>query len=287
MLWFLYSLLSGFFFATSDVIAKKVKLADEYIIAWSRLFFTIPLIAIMLFFVTTPKLDTIFWITMLFLLPLEIIAILLYIKAIRTSPLSLTLPFLSLTPVFLILTSYILLQEFPTAYGIIGIFLVAMGAYTINLKKINGGFFGPFKAVFREKGSLLMVIVAFIFSITANLGKIAILHSNTLFYVVFSTLILIVILTLLFFRRLKKKLNLIKSNIKLLSMTGIFYGFMLLFHVLAITLVIVPYMISIKRTSSLFGVLYGHFWFNEKNFWQRISGTVIMLIGAAVILLSQ
>ncbi|MBI2208530.1 DMT family transporter [Candidatus Woesearchaeota archaeon] len=286
MLWFIYSLLSGFFFATSDAITKKVKLDDDYIIAWSRLFFSLPVVLVLLFFTTMPRLDSTFWLSIFFLAPLEITAILLYIKAIRKSPLSLTLPFLSLTPLFLILTSFILLGEFPTLLGIIGILLIVFGAYVLNLNLTKYRFLDPFKAVLREKGSMLMVIAAFIFSITSNLGKIAILHSNTLFFFVLQAFLLIAVLTILFFGRIRKKFAAVKSNIKLLSLTGITYGLMFFFHVVAITLVIVPYMISIKRTSSIFGVLYGHFWFKEKHITQRLFGAVIMILGAAIILLS-
>ena len=286
MLWALYSLLSGFFFATSDAAAKKIKLKDDYIIAWSRLFFSFPIILISIFFTSIPNLDTTFWASLLFNIPLEILAMVLYIKAIRISPLSLTLPFLSLTPVFLIIASYLFLQEFPTIFGIIGICLVAIGTYILNLDKSSGGFLKPFKAAISERGSLLMILVAFVFSITSNLVKVAILHSNTLFYFVFSTILLILALTILFFGRIKKKFNLIKSDLKLLSLNGIFYGFSLLFHMLAVILVIVPYMVSIKRTSSIFGVLYGHFLFREKNIAQRLVGAVIMLSGAVLILLA-
>jgi len=286
MLWVLYSVLSGFFYSTSDAFAKKVKLDDNYIIAWSRLFFAIPVIIIMLFFTSVPEIDLLFWIAIVFLTPLEIAAILLYIKAIRTSPLSLTLPFLSLTPVFLIFTSFVFLKELPTALGIFGILLVVIGAYILNLSKINGNFLGPFKTIIKEKGSLFMIIVAIIFSINANLGKIAILHSNTLFFIAFHIFSLVLILSIMFFSRIKNKFSEIKSNIKFLSFAGIFFGLMMIFHFLAITLVIVPYMVSIKRTSSIFGVLYGHFWFKEKYIGQRLIGTAIMLSGAAVILLS-
>jgi len=55
MLWVLYSVLSGFFYSTSDAFAKKVKLDDNYIIAWSRLFFAIPVVVIMLFFTSALK----------------------------------------------------------------------------------------------------------------------------------------------------------------------------------------------------------------------------------------
>jgi drug/metabolite transporter (DMT)-like permease len=44
-------------------------------------------------------------------------------------------------------------------------------------------------------------------------------------------------------------------------------------------------MISIKRTSSIFSVLYGHFLFKEKNIRERLIGAIIMLVGAALIIL--
>ena len=78
--------------------------------------------------------------------PLDIIALLLYMKAIKVSPLSLTLPFLSLTPVFLIGTSYIILGERPDRSGFIGIVLVVIGAYLLNVHTISKGFFEPFKS---------------------------------------------------------------------------------------------------------------------------------------------
>ena len=287
MLWALYSLLSGFFVATDDALVKKAKINDVRILAWALSFFAFPVIVPFLFFIHIPNLDFSFWLTVIFLVPLDIIAILLYIKAVRTSPLSLTVPFLSLTPVFMIATSFILLNEMPSLAGFFGILLVAVGAYTLNSGKINSGFLEPFKAILREKGSLLMILVAFIYSITANLGKIAVLHSNLFFFLAFDVIISLLALSIIFFPAIKNNYNSIKSNIKTLFFIGILNGLSLLFHLMAIVLVIAPYMISIKRTSSIFGVVYGHFLFKEKNIMQRLVGAAVMVIGAAIILISQ
>ena len=286
MLWVLYALLSGFFNATSDAFAKKVKLDDDYIIVWSRFFFAFPLILISLFFVNIPSLDWVFWISILSAVPLEIILVVLYIKAIRMSPLSLTLPFFSITPIFLIITSFIFLGELPNLIGVFGILLIVIGAYTLNLSDKKYGILAPFKVVFKEKGIVLIILAAFVASISANLGKIAILHSNTLFFIVLFSFMVTLLLSIMFFGRVKKKIKAVKSNISMLSLMGVFHGLMMLFHVFAITLVIVPYMISIKRMNSLFGVLYGHFWFKEKNIKERLAGAVIMLFGAGLIILS-
>ena len=113
-------------------------------------------------------------------LPLEIIAMVFYIKALRISPLSLTLPFLSLTPVFLILVSYLILEKVSFRGGI-GIIFLTAGSYTLNLHEMRRGIFEPFRAITKEKGSVLMIGVALIYSITSSLGKMAIEHSSPYF----------------------------------------------------------------------------------------------------------
>jgi len=41
-------------------------------------------------------------------------------------------------------------------------------------------------------------------------------------------------------------------------------------------------MIAVKRTSLLFGLAYGSWWFGEGEMAQRLAGTVVMLIGVAL-----
>ncbi|MDP2946510.1 MAG: EamA family transporter, partial [Nanoarchaeota archaeon] len=53
----------------------------------------------------------------------------------------------------------------------------------------------------------------------------------------------------------------------------------------ALTLQIVPYVSSIKRTSVLFGVLYGYILFKEKNVGKRFFGALIMVLGVVLIIL--
>ena len=217
---------------------------------------------------------------------LDILLLLLYVKAIRLSPLSLTLPFYSLTPVFLILTSFIILGELPTSLGVVGILLVVVGAYILNLRERKYGFLGPFQAIFKEKGTILIILAAMLASINSNLFKVGVAHSSPVFFIAINSMIVVLLMSIFLFKKIKNQFNEIKKNFRLLFLAGIANGFMLLFHALAVMLVIVPYMISIKRTSSIFGVLYGHFWFKEGKLKERLIGAVIMLIGAAVILIS-
>jgi drug/metabolite transporter (DMT)-like permease len=185
MSWFIYALVCALSLATADALSKKAldDNTDPYIVAWARTGYAAPFIAVIIPFIDIPELDSVFFVITFLAIPLDIIAVLLYIRAIKVSPLSLTLPFLSLTPIFLIVTSYIILGEKPDKFGFIGIILVVIGAYLLNVHTISQGFLAPFRAIAEEKGSVLMIIVAFIFSIGICLGKIAIQHSSTEFFV--------------------------------------------------------------------------------------------------------
>lgn len=288
--WVLLSLISAFTLATSDALTKRaLSFSNEYLVAWFRLLFSIPLLLFLMVFVPVPKLDYGFYTAFILALPLEIIAIVLYIKALRVSPLSLTLPFLSLTPVFLILVSYLILGEKVSFQGGIGIILIAAGSYTLNLHKIKGGIFEPFRAITKEKGSILMIIVATIYSITSSLGKMAIEHSSPLFFGV--TYFIVVTL---FFAPIALKMGqadlktfISERRFKALFLPGLFFSVMIASHMIAISLAKVAYMISIKRTSMIVGVIYGYLFFREKNIRERLTGATLMFIGFVMIVTSS
>jgi len=284
MLWVLYSLLSAFSWATADVFTKKLRV-DDYTLLLSRFIFAAPFALPLLFLIKIPELNKTFWIVFFLWIPLEILLWVLYIKAIKISPISLVVPFLSFTPIFLILTSFIMLGELPSLIGAIGILFVVVGVYVLNFQDYKKGYLEPFRSIFKEKGCILMIIVAFIASITANQVKILLQNSSLLFFnIIYFPAIAIPLLILSFFLS-KNNFKELKLNFKNLFPIGIFFALMIIFHNFAVRLVIVPYMISIKRTSSIFSVFYGHFLFKEKNIKERLIGSVIMLIGAGFIIL--
>jgi len=60
--WVILSLTSAFFLATSDALAKKaVEDQNEYLVAWFRMLFTLPVLLITLLLVPWPKLDEEFY----------------------------------------------------------------------------------------------------------------------------------------------------------------------------------------------------------------------------------
>jgi drug/metabolite transporter (DMT)-like permease len=112
---------------------------------------------------------------------LNIAANLLFFSALRNSQLSVTIPLLSLTPVFTALLAIPMLGEVPTLRQWLGILLVVAGAFVLNLPA-DGSFSpaamarawfgerGPFSA---PRGAGLMVLVALFWSLTGPFDKMA------------------------------------------------------------------------------------------------------------------
>ncbi len=286
MTWFSFAFLTALFVAVHDTWVKKwFSHLTAYEMFVFPLFYSLPLIAISLLFISVPPLDRVFYITFLISLPLNAVPFFMYIKAIKISPLSLTVPYLAFTPVFMIGTGFLMLNEMPDIWGIAGILAVCIGSYVLNIDPQSRSFIDPLRAVFRETGSWMMVIVSFIFSISAVLGKLAILHSSVLFFQMsfFAVLNLIIIIIFLVIRKIRLK-TFVEQPVKGM-VAGVLLYCHILFHGYGISMTKAAYMISVKRLSIVFGVISGGLVFHEENFLMRFLGAMLMFSGAVVILL--
>jgi len=285
-IWVLLALLSAFALATSDALTKKALARNnEYIVALFRLIFSLPFLLCILFLIPVPDLNWEFYAVFAIAVPFEIAALIFYIKALRISPLSLTLPFLSLTPVVLIVVSYVMLGERVSLKGGIGICCLAAGGYLLHFHKMKKSVFGPFRAITKEKGSVFMIITALIYSLTSTLGKMAIIHSSPLFFGVMYFIVVTALFTpvALWMGRKELKGFITKKHFRLLILPGFFQAVMIASHMAAISMTNVAYMISVKRTSLLMGMLYGYFLFGEKNMKERFPGALLMFTGFVLI----
>ncbi len=205
---------------------------------------------------------------------LNFIAFNLYFAAIKLSPLSLSLPILSFSPVLLLFTSKLILKEEPSRLGILGVLMVFAGSYILNVSKIKTSLFEPIYAIFKERGSLYIFVVVIIWSITANLDKLGVKSSSPIFWS-FSTSLGLGILGSLI---LRTKL-LFSPPFIYLSLAD---SLSTIFQMIAISLLPVPYVISIKRLSVLFSSIWGILILKEKS---NIVGIILMTLGGVIIYL--
>ena len=286
MLWFVLSFLTALAVASHDAWVKKFfsGLSTCEMLAYP-LIYSLPLLVLTLPFVPVPPLDGIFFSAFLISLPINAIGFFLHLRAIQISPLSLTLPYLSFTPVFMILTGALVLDEMPNALGIFGICIICAGGYILNLAPGRHSVLAPLKAVLREKGSWLMLIVAFVYSLGAVFGKQGIVHSSPLFFAItFFTALNILLLVLFRVGGKIKWYTFAQQRLKGIVAGLLFFAHVLL-HAFAISLTKAAYMISVKRLSAIIGLIYGGVIFKEKNLAVRTVGTLLMVVGAVVITL--
>lgn len=285
MLWAILSLAAGLGDATIFAITKKLKGVNKAIIIWMQVMIAAPFL---LFFLSIYPPDKVGASTYVVGAVLGVMLIgnhYLLISAAQIGSLSLSMPLLSTTPLFLLFTSYVMLHEFPTMWGIAGIVFIVVGAYVINIRKERKGFLAPFSLLLSSKGSQLALLAAFVMSIMANLFKIGILSSSPLFFSTLLHVYMATLMTLLVFVKYRRKINEIRKNAKLLTLLGLSTAFMSVTAAYANLLAIVPYVVSLKRSSAFFSILYGKFLFGEDHLMHAITGTAIMLVGGALIIL--
>ncbi len=287
MFWLILSLLSAFFESIKDFFSKKsLKNIDVYTVSLSFWLFSFPIFFIALLITGIPEIKPGFWPVLAIIGIIGPISHVLYMKAIESSELSIVLPVIAFTPLFLLVSSPIIVGEFPNLLGLAGVLLIVLGSYVLNIKEKSKEYLKPFKMLLTEKGPRLMLIVALIWALGANFDKIAIKNSSPTFYVLSIDVIFIIVLSILTLLKSKNSLSLVYTDLKKLVPIGFFGGFGLITQMMAINMAYVSYVISIKRLSIIFGVLIGYFVFKEKNIKERLLGSIIMILGTLLIALS-
>lgn len=222
-------------------------------------------------------------------LPLEVLAMVMYVIAIRDSALALTLPYMAFTPVFSMGVAWLLLGERVSAQGLAGILLVTSGAYALNLGHARltapRTWLLPVVAMFRRKGSRLMLGVALIYSITSVQGKGAMQYMAGLEFGAFYFLLVGVMTLAVFGAREPRSVRVLLRPSWGAIIVAALMAATVITHYLALEAIQTAYMIAVKRTSILFGVLFGALLFGDRRLWQHLGASVMMVAGVALIAL--
>jgi drug/metabolite transporter (DMT)-like permease len=300
--WLALSLICAFSLASTDA-ATKAWLRDYSTRELTLVRFTLTGILLAPLLIGMPALGDLppaFWGWIAAMVPLEIAAMLLYMAAIRDHPLSLTLPYLAFTPVFAIIVARILLGERVTPGGAAGVVLVVCGAWLLNVRHARGNdwrsWAEPLRAILYEPGSRMMLGVASIYAFTSTMGKGAMRHMEPRYFGAFYFALLGLAALILFGLpqpdRLVRALGVARPGGRagrriwaVLAVIGL-NAVMIYTHFQAVQLVEVAYMISVKRLSLVFGILYGALIFRERGLATHLPAGALMLAGVALIALA-
>lgn len=299
MTWLFLSLLCAFSLASADA-ATKALLQGFSARELTLIRFTVTglLLSPLLFWLPDlSALPAAFWGWLALLVPLEIAAMLLYMAAIRDHPLSLTLPYLAFTPVFSMLIAAAVLGERVSAPGLFGVLLIVAGAWLLNVEHAHRDdwrtWLRPLTAIRWEIGSRMMLGVAVLYGLSSTFGKAALLHlPSAAFGALYFAIIGLLAVPLLLLvpvggERLDPSLTWRRLLSRPYAVLAVAFlnGVMVTTHFMALRLTEVAYMIAVKRSSLLFGMLYGALLFRETHLMNRLPGGVLMLAGVFVILL--
>jgi drug/metabolite transporter (DMT)-like permease len=218
---------------------------------------------------------------------LNVVANLAFLEAIRVSPLSLTIPLLSFTPVFAAVLAMPLLGQFPTPRQWSGVLIVVAGAFVLNTVASDG--VSPaavWRSFLREKGAPMMLLVALLWAATISLDRMAVERSSPALHgFILCAGVGLAALIALVARRQVGELAKARLAPWMLLLALVIGTVALVLQLEAIQLVWVGAVETIKRgVGNALAVVFGRFFFGEPVTPQKVAAVLLMAVGVAVLL---
>ncbi len=274
-------ILNGFFWAFFDITRK---LSLKYISPNILLSFFM-VVQVIVFFLWT-IFEKNFYFSINYILPgtilivISVISAILFLKSIIHSDLSLTIPLLSLTPLFSSLFSLLFLNERLLLSQYFGIVSIVLGALILYTKELNlNSFCRSFKIIRKNKGARLMILVSIFWSVSPIIDKICLGYTPINFHGLIQSMGMLLSLVLISFKEIKTiKFSLKPSSLILITLLIGTMASILQFY--SILENYVPIMESIKRTiGQVSAVIFGYIIFKERITIQKVVGVLILSIG--------
>lgn len=211
---------------------------------------------------------------------LAILGAVLFIRSIQLSPLSLVIPMLSFTPVFAVISSALVLGEWPSARHLTGIGVIVSGALGL-------GWAGRGEASrgWREPGVWLMTLVSLCWASTLTFDKLALRYASVPMHALAQSALMGAMLwVILAIRGSLGELKQITQHKRMYLWAVILSCLATGAQLLAITAIEVGAVEAIKRSLGLgLAVLSGWLFFGEPP--TLIKQVAILLMGVGVVTL--
>ncbi|MBL1215323.1 MAG: EamA family transporter [Ignavibacteriae bacterium] len=291
MIWFLLALSSALLSAFAAITQKKVlfnlpALEFSFVLSIFNMLLSLPLL-------TDVDFSTISTIGLIVLYGKTILGTLAFwcvMLAIKNMQLSGSLPLLALTPGTVALFAFLLIGEKLNIYEVAGMLFMLSGTYIIDIRK-NKNILEPFKIFYKSENHRYILFALILFTASSILDKVILIEFKISPYnfigfqhlfLAFNFLILILI-----FRKnpvvVFKNVNFnLWKWILLISIVTLGYRYT---QIEAVKIAPVALVLTIKRFSVLFAAVIGGNIFNEHNLIRKSIAAIIILWGAALIIL--
>ncbi len=216
---------------------------------------------------------------------LNAIALFFYIRAFKYADASLVAPLMLLTPLFLLVTSPLILGEKIPPLGIVGILFAVIGSYRLGQADSGTAMLTAFKRLAKDHGVQCMLVTVSIWSITSNLDKIGVYASTPLIWGASISLV-ITVFGIAFLIVGPKPSVRGGRNLLLASVPGLGLAAQAVLQNMSLTMLMVPYVITIKRTSAILTILISGRLLKE-DISQRLKGAILMLLGTILMVFAS
>jgi drug/metabolite transporter (DMT)-like permease len=210
---------------------------------------------------------------------------LIYFRALQITPISLCMPYISFTPVFLLYTNRVMNNETITLSATVGVLLIFIGSFVMHRQLFSEGWLEPIKAIWKERGCFLMLVAGFVNAITNPIDKTLVTMTDAFTQACAFGLGMVLFFSLLSLARRADLKKVITSVPRWVIVAGTLEAVALILQLASHNYIQVVITISIKRAGIILTVLLGWLIFKEKDIGDKLIAASVMLVGVLIIYL--
>lgn len=277
------AIISGVYTILSKHVLKKI---DPIVFYWAAILFSTPFILPLAIKEGIPELNYKFFIGVIASVIFYTISKIIFNKIIQKNDLSLVYPIISLSPIFALIFSILILSEKYSIAEFGAMAITLLGAYVLNISRAKEGLWEPFKLLFKNKVSFWMLVSVALIGIVSVFDKLA--NNNTFpqnesFAILTENIIIVVCFLPWVITKKEMVLPQIKSNIKIFILVGFLMAASTLLAFVALGNREAGLVTSVFRTQVFFVLLFSYIFFKDKPKTETIIGSIIMFAGLVLL----
>ncbi len=241
-----------------------------------------------------PRIDGLFVAALLASALFNWAATLLSTIALARADTSLVSPLLTFNPAFTLLLAWPTLGEAPGLHQSIGVAVVLLGAYLLNVQEARTGLLAPLRLLLHRPGTLLAIAASALWGTTTVLEKLAIDHMTPASGpagALIGSFLLVALLTPGALRSTRaEEPSLVKgpwqglrTHPHALAAAILLAGVAPLFGFTAIALGLVGYVTTLFKLSAVLTIVWAHVFLHEGQIRERLLGASVMLVGGVLV----
>jgi bacterial/archaeal transporter family protein len=284
-MWIFYSLLATIAGTTGSLLSKKVvSEINEYAGLWTYLLFGFLVSIIYVGFAGFTISSNLFWLIIPIRLMVDSLAAICYFKALKIEEVSFVTPILSLSPIFIMFSSYLINGQIPSIMARWGVIFIVFGTFLLFASKINHSSNKSNSKLLIASG--LVIATTILWSVASALHKQGINYSSpaTYFFVSYAGFTLIFTLIAYLVARPDMHRALDKHHASFNILNGLALGLDQIFTLTAIATGPVVLVESLKGSGLIFTTLFARVYLKEQLGRRKLIGIISIFCGLLLII---